>query len=79
MLSHDSAFLLAACASDALSCSIREFDSKQRWRKQSSDVFFPDSEKSSGNEANHIGSPCSVQVQFISHSWLALAKQLDHA
>ena len=34
-LSHDSAFLLAMCTSDASSCSIVEFDSKRRWRKQS--------------------------------------------
>ena len=34
-LSHDSAFLLVMCTSDALSCSIAKFDSKQSWRKQS--------------------------------------------
>ena len=34
-LSHDSAFRLALCASDASSCSIAEFDSKRRWTKQS--------------------------------------------
>ena len=33
--SHDSAFRLALCASDASSCSIAEFDSKRRWTKQS--------------------------------------------
>jgi len=34
-LSHDSTFLVAMVASDASSCSIRKFDSKWRWRKQS--------------------------------------------
>ena len=32
-----------------------------------------------GKQSSHLtGPPCSVQVQFISQSWLALPKQLDH-
>ena len=34
-LSHDNAFLLGMCTSNASSYSIAEFDSKRRWRKQS--------------------------------------------
>jgi len=33
-LSHDSTFLLAMCASNASSWSIRKFDSKWRWRER---------------------------------------------